>query len=72
MKLGVVLVHGIGIQDPEWAEGIIRALRDAVAQAVPRVLPAGAGGRRAQVGVGLGGGKRADGLRGHCATVCRV
>ncbi len=32
MKLGVLLVHGIGIQGPDWAEGIIRGLRDAVAQ----------------------------------------
>ena len=38
MKIGVLLVHGIGIQGPDWAEGIIRALRDAVAQALPRVL----------------------------------
>ena len=34
MKLGVLLVHGIGIQGPDWADGIIRGLRDAVAQAL--------------------------------------
>lgn len=34
MKLGVLLIHGIGIQGPDWADCVIRALRDAFSQAL--------------------------------------
>lgn len=34
MKLAVLLVHGIGIKSPDWADSIIRGLRGALAEAV--------------------------------------
>lgn len=38
MKCGVLLVHGLGIQGPDWAGPVIRRLRDSVSQAISRYL----------------------------------
>ena len=37
MRVGVVLVHGVGAQGPRWAEGIIPRLHGAVLAETARI-----------------------------------
>ena len=39
MHIGAILVHGIGAQGPQWADGIVQALEGQVLAEVARLLP---------------------------------